>query len=33
MIMKMFGVNLEEPSDNEVLEDEPGVLRDEYKEK
>lgn len=32
MIMEMFGVNLEAPSDNEVLEDEPGVLRDEYKE-
>lgn len=28
----MFGVSLEEPSGNEVLEDEPGVLRDEYKE-
>jgi hypothetical protein len=32
MIMEMFGVSLEEPSVDEVLEDEPGVLRDEYKE-
>ncbi|MCC9016468.1 MULTISPECIES: hypothetical protein [Flavobacterium] len=31
-IMEMFGVNLEEPSGDEVLEDEPGILRDEYKE-
>lgn len=29
MIMEMFGVSLEEPSGDEVLEDEPGVLRDE----
>ncbi|MFH6956765.1 hypothetical protein ACHRV1_05110 [Flavobacterium aquidurense] len=32
MIMEMFGINLEEPSGDEVLEDEPGVLREEYKE-
>jgi len=32
MIMEMFGVSLEEPSGDEVLQDEPGVLRDEYKE-
>lgn len=32
MIMEMFGVSLAEPSSDAVLEDEPGVLRDEYKE-
>lgn len=32
MIMEMLGVSLEEPSGDEILEDEPGVLRDEYKE-
>lgn len=32
MIMEMFGVSLEEPSGDEVLEDEPSVLRDDYKE-
>ncbi|WP_337966788.1 hypothetical protein [uncultured Flavobacterium sp.] len=32
MIMEMFGVSLEEPSGDTILEDEPGVLREEYKE-
>lgn len=32
MIMEMLGVSLEEPSADTILEDEPGVLRDEYKE-
>jgi hypothetical protein len=32
MIMEMFGVSLEESSGGQILEDEPGVLNDEYKE-
>lgn len=31
MIMKMFGINLEEPSGGMIEEDEPGVLNKEYK--